>query len=111
MNSISCYSNCTYEMMPFNVQVLELEDVAEKVLVDEPVNLIVWNDDINTFDWVIKSLMDICDHTSEQAEQCAWIIHTKGKYAVKKGTRKKLNPMREALVDRGIGATVEELAQ
>ncbi|MCI4670027.1 MAG: ATP-dependent Clp protease adaptor ClpS [Bacteroidia bacterium] len=98
-------------MMPLNVQVLELEEVEEIVLVDEPVSLIVWNDEVNTFDWVIKSLMDVCDHSSEQAEQCAWIIHTKGKYAVKKGPRKKLNPMREALVDRGIGATVEELAQ
>ncbi len=97
--------------MPLNAQVLELEEVKENVGVDEPVSLIVWNDHVNTFDWIIKSLMDICDHSSEQAEQCAWIIHTKGKYAVKKGPRKKLNPMREALVDRGIGATVEELAQ
>lgn len=95
-------------MMPLNVDVLELTEVNEQVGVDEPVNLIVWNDDINTFDWVIKSLMDICDHSSEQAEQCAWIIHTKGKYAVKRGPRKKLGVMREALVDRGIGATVEE---
>ncbi|MEO0898789.1 MAG: ATP-dependent Clp protease adaptor ClpS [Bacteroidota bacterium] len=100
--------NNPFKMMPLNVDVLELTEVNEQVGVDEPVNLIVWNDDINTFDWVIKSLMDICDHSSEQAEQCAWIIHTKGKYAVKRGPRKKLGVMREALVDRGIGATVEE---
>ena len=93
--------------MPLNAQVLELEDVKEKVGVDEPVNLIVWNDNINTFDWVIKSLVEICGHTHEQAEQSAMIIHYKGKYAVKKGSRRKLNPMREGLVDRGIGATVE----
>ncbi|MEL6626631.1 MAG: ATP-dependent Clp protease adaptor ClpS, partial [Bacteroidota bacterium] len=55
----------------------------------------------------IKSLVEICGHTHEQAEQSAMIIHYKGKYAVKKGSRKKLNPMREGLVDRGIGATVE----
>lgn len=91
-----------------NVLIKEAVLVQEDVQVDTPVSLIVWNDNINTFDWVIKSLVDICDHTHDQAEQCAWIIHTKGKYAVKHGPRNKLNPMREALVDRGIGATVEE---
>ena len=88
----------------------ELEHVLERVNVDDPVSLIVWNDNINTFDWVIESLVEICGHTREQAEQCAMIIHYKGKYAVKTGSLKKLTPMREALVDRGIGATVEELA-
>lgn len=88
----------------------ELEDVSVLSSVDDPVNLIVWNDNINTFDWVIESLMDVCEHTFEQAEQCAMIIHYKGKYAVKRGARKKITPMREALVDRGIGATVEEMA-
>lgn len=93
-----------------NVLIKEAELVLEDIDLDTPVNLIVWNDEINTFDWVIKSLVEICDHTYEQAEQSAWIIHYKGKYTVKKGPRKKINPMREALVDRGIGATVEELA-
>lgn len=70
-------------------------------------NLIVHNDNVNTFEWVIDSLVDICQHTPEQAEQCAYIIHYKGKYAVKNGEEKKLSPMREALVDRGINATLE----
>lgn len=91
-----------------NAAVKELELVQEVVSTDDPVNLIVWNDEINTFDWVIKSLMEVCGHTADQAEQCAWIIHYKGKYAVKQGPRKKITPMREGLVDRGIGATVEE---
>lgn len=69
--------------------------------------LIVWNDEVNTFDWVIQSLVEVCEHAPEQAEQCAWIIHYKGKYAVKHGTEDDLRPMREALTDRGIGATVE----
>ncbi len=69
--------------------------------------LVVHNDDVNTFDWVIESLVDICNHTHEQAEQCAYIIHYKGKYAVKEGPKGKLSPMREALVDRGINATLE----
>lgn len=89
-------------------QTRELEEILEDIGVDEPVNLIVWNDEVNTFDWVIKSLVDVCEHTQEQAEQCAWIIHYKGKYAVKHGSLNKLKPMREALVDRGIGATLEE---
>ncbi len=85
----------------------ELEIVKEHENIDEPVKLVVWNDEVNTFDWVIQSLMDVCGHDNEQAEQCAWIIHYKGKYTVKIGPMKKLSVMREALVDRGIGATVE----
>ena len=91
-----------------NVLIKEAEQVLERTTTDDPVSLIVWNDEINTFDWVIRSLVEICGHTTEQAEQCAWIIHYKGKYVVKKGSMKKLTPMREALVDRGIGATLEE---
>jgi ATP-dependent Clp protease adaptor protein ClpS len=88
--------------------VKELEEVLQDVGSATPVNLIVWNDETNTFDWVIQSLVEICGHTAEQAEQCAWIIHSKGKYIVKRGPRNKLAPMREGLVDRGIGATVED---
>lgn len=72
--------------------------------------LIVWNDEVNTFDWVIKSLVEICHHTMEQAEQCALFVHFKGKYAVKRGDFDTLRPMCEALLDRGITATVEEMA-
>lgn len=72
--------------------------------------LIVWNDEVNTFDWVIKSLVEVCHHTVEQAEQCALFVHFKGKYAVKHGDFDMLRPMCEALLDRGITATVEEMA-
>lgn len=74
-------------------------------------NLIVWNDEVNTFDWVIETLVEVCSHTHEQAEQCAYIIHFQGKYAVKQGDYETLNPMREAIIDRGINATIEELAE
>lgn len=74
-------------------------------------HLIVWNDEINTFDWVIESLIDICNHTREQAEQCALLIHFKGKYSVYHGEYKKLRPMCNALLDRGITATVETTAK
>lgn len=74
-------------------------------------NLVVWNDEINTFDWVIETLVDVCGHTREQAEQCAYIIHFHGKYAVKQGDYETLNPMREAIIDRGIDATLEEMVE
>src|SRR5437762_10614347 len=79
--------------------------------VDEPCNLIVWNDNVNTFDWVIETLMEVCGHTEEQAEQSAFIIHYHGKYAVKQGDYETLKPMREAIIDRGINATIEEMVE
>jgi ATP-dependent Clp protease adaptor protein ClpS len=82
-------------------------EIDSDVLVDLEHNLIVWNDNVNTFDWVIESLVDVCDHSPEQAEQCALYIHHKGKYAVKKGTFDFLRPKAEALIDRGIQATID----
>lgn len=73
-------------------------------------SLIVWNDEVNTFDWVIETLIEICNHTPEQAEQCAMFIHFKGKYAVKQGDYDTLKPMCDAITDRGIGATIEVMA-
>jgi len=69
--------------------------------------LIVHNDDHNTFDWVIECLVEICKHSHEQAEQCSYFIHYKGKYAVKHGELPKLKPMKDALTDRGLSATIE----
>ncbi|MFT4063057.1 MAG: ATP-dependent Clp protease adaptor ClpS [Edaphocola sp.] len=83
------------------------EDIATDVLDAAMRHIIIWNDDVNTFDWVIDSLVEICHHTPEQAEQCALMIHHKGKYAVKKGVFDTLRPMCEALIDRGINATID----
>ena len=74
---------------------------------DSPLQLILWNDQVNTFEWVIVTLIEICGHSEEQAEQCAYIIHTKGKYGVKKGDYDTLKPMCDSITDRGIGATIE----
>lgn len=86
-------------------------DIETDVLVKEQAvtihNLIVWNDEVNTFDWVIDSLIDICHHSPESAEQCALIVHFNGKYAVKKGNFDTLRPMCEALLDRGISASID----
>jgi ATP-dependent Clp protease adaptor protein ClpS len=78
--------------------------------VDQPFQLIVWNDEVNTFEWVIETLVEICKHSYEQAEQCAYIIHFRGKYAVKQGSYDELKPMCDAITERGIGATVESVA-
>ncbi len=85
----------------------ELIDVKLNVAKETSYNLVVWNDEVNTFGWVIDTLILICAHTIEQAEQSAMIIHTKGKYAVKNGSFDFLKPMCEAIIDRGINATIE----
>ena len=73
-------------------------------------HLVVWNDEVNTFDWVIKALIDICNHEQEQAEQCTMLIHYKGKCSVKEGDYDDLKAMCDGITDRGIGATIEEMA-
>jgi ATP-dependent Clp protease adaptor protein ClpS len=70
-------------------------------------DLIVFNDDVNTFDHVIESLVKICKHESEQAEQCTWIIHYKGKCHVKRGGYEKLETMCTSLLNRGISAEIQ----
>ena len=86
------------------------EDVDVLTSVEEPFSLIVWNDEVNTFEWVIETLIDVCGHSAEQAEQCAYIIHFQGKYAVKNGTYDDLKPQCDAITERGIGATIEMVA-
>jgi ATP-dependent Clp protease adaptor protein ClpS len=95
-----------------NPRPVELMDDDVDILTDteDPCSLVVWNDEVNTFEWVIETLMDICKHSAEQAEQCAMIIHTQGKYAVKRGSYEALKPMCDAITDRGIGATIEILS-
>jgi ATP-dependent Clp protease adaptor protein ClpS len=85
----------------------EEEDTDVLTETDNPFSLIVWNDEVNTFEWVIETLMEVIGHSLEQAEQCAMIIHTKGKYAVKRGSYDELKPYCDAITDRGIGATIE----
>ena len=87
----------------------EDEDTVVLTTPDDPFSLIVWNDEVNTFEWVIQTLMEVCGHALEQAEQCAMIIHTKGKYAVKQGSYDELKPQCDAITERGINATIEEI--
>lgn len=74
---------------------------------EEERKLILYNDDHNYFEYVIEALMQVCDHTEEQAEQCALIVHYKGKCDVKHGGYEKLDPMRQALIERGLSVTIE----
>ncbi len=86
-------------------------DLEEDVLTieDTDINkkLVIYNDDFNSFDHIINCLVKYCKHTAEQAEQSAWIIHTKGKYSVKEGSFDSLKPMEEALTENGIDAKIE----
>jgi ATP-dependent Clp protease adaptor protein ClpS len=85
--------------------------IEEEVLIAENVainnNIILYNDDVNTFDFVIETLKEVCGHEQIQAEQCTWLVHLKGKCAVKTGSLNKLRPIKDALIDRGLTASIE----
>jgi len=70
-------------------------------------DLVVHNDDFNTFEFVIKTLIEVCKHEPEQAEQCTLIIHHIGRCAVKSGDYSTLHPMYSEILLRGITATIE----
>ncbi len=70
-------------------------------------HLIVYNDNVNTFDWVIQSLCEVCGHNEEQAEQLSLLIHFKGKASVKEDVFERLEPLKTGLTDRGINAVIE----
>ncbi|AMQ54948.1 ATP-dependent Clp protease adaptor ClpS [Algoriphagus sanaruensis] len=96
-------------MIEFNHSLPEIEEIElllEEILDQEASELVVFNDDVNTFEHVIQVLMKVCNHTQEQAEQCTLIIHYKGKCSVKKGSRSELKPMCEAILDSGIQAAI-----
>ncbi len=79
----------------------------EDISAGAPSELIVYNDDFNTFDWVIACFQEILGHSSIQAEQLAMLIHLKGKATVKSGHLDELKPQKDALVDRGLSAVIE----
>jgi len=87
-----------------SVEILQINELDE--LLVETRDLVVFNDNVNTFDFVIQTLIEVCKHTPEQAEQCTLIIHYRGKCSVKKGSFEELRPMRDAITERGIGAAI-----
>lgn len=84
----------------------QLLEVEEQVVEEDVCDLVVFNDDVNTFEHVINTLVKVCKHSMEQAEQCTLLIHYKGKCIVKHGSFKELRPMCEAILDAGITATI-----
>jgi len=86
------------------------------VLIDESIltelankySLILWNDDYNTFDHVIECLRIICKHEEKQAEQCAMIVHSKGKCQIKSGELQELQDMKDHLIDQGLSVTIQK---
>jgi len=70
-------------------------------------DLILFNDEVNTFDFVIETLIEVCKHHTEQAEQCALIAHMKGRCPVKKGIVDILQPMKSEMTNRGLTVTIE----
>jgi len=100
-----------------SLQVINFVDMSERTLLQESEelltisekekNLILHNDDHNTFDFVIETLVEVCDHEYPQAEQCAMITHFKGKCDVKKETFDVLKPMKLELQNRGLTVSIE----
>lgn len=87
-----------------------IEKVLEEVLVEEAVGfnneIVLFNDDVNTFDHVIETLIRVCNHTAEQAEQCAILVHYKGKCTVKTGSFDELKPLCLQLLEAGLSAEI-----
>lgn len=96
-NSIRDYENPKRQ---YEEEVLVLDDT------DEVYKLVLHNDDIHTFDYVIDSLIEICKHTLEQAEQCTILVHFKGKCTVKTGSMEVLKPMHEKLLSRELTSEI-----
>ena len=94
--------NPLLHISPFHEEV----EVLEEVRVSDLNELIVYNDDVNTFDHVIQTLIKVCKHSPEQAEQCTLLIHYKGKCTVKMGNFEELKPMRQGICERGISAEI-----
>ena len=87
-----------------------IEKVQEDILVEEQIGInneiVLYNDDVNTFDHVIESLVAICNHSHEQAEQCALLVHYKGKCTVKTGSYDELEPLCSRLLEVGLSAEI-----
>ncbi len=81
----------------FNQQTKEKAEYNELLVESKKFDLVLFNDDVNTFDWVIECLINICNHDEIQAEQSAYIVHYKGKCTVKSGDWEVLEPMHRAL--------------
>lgn len=83
-----------------------LEEVKTEVKKQKNYEIVLYNDDVNTFDHVIETLIHVCDHTPEQAEQCSILVHYKGKCTVKTGAYRDLKPRCSKLLEEGLSAEI-----
>lgn len=87
-----------------------IEKIQEDVLIDEQTEInneiVLFNDDVNTFEHVIETLVRVCQHAAEQAEQCAILVHYKGKCTVKTGSFDELRPQCTQLLEAGLSAEI-----
>ncbi len=90
-----------------DIDVLIEDEVTDDTGTGELSYLIVYNDEVNTFEWVIQCFEDVLKHSNEQAEQLSLIIHSKGKATVKTAPLKELRPKKDALVEKGLSAVIE----
>ncbi|MDB4161175.1 ATP-dependent Clp protease adaptor ClpS [Bacteroidia bacterium] len=95
--------------MIWSTKTEEVEELDVLVAVNQGAAIVLYNDDLNTFDHVIYCLIKYCKHTAEQAEQCAMLVHYKGKCQVKNGSEIELLPICQALTEKGLSAVIEEL--
>lgn len=88
------------------MQELELPELELDELLNESNSLMVFNDEVNSFDHVINTLIRVCKHSNEQAEQCTFLIHYRGKCSVKNGEWDELKPLAQAICEAGIDARI-----
>jgi ATP-dependent Clp protease adaptor protein ClpS len=84
-----------------------IEKLQSKTEIKNNHQIVLFNDEVNTFDFVIEALMNTCEHSIEQAEQCAMITHYKGKCGVKTGSMKELKPRCNKLLELGLSASIK----
>lgn len=90
-----------FDLNPRTQQETEVLEQQEDIL-----KIVLFNDEVNSFDWVISSLIEVCEHSAEQAEQCAILTHYKGKCVVKSGAYADLEPRCTNLLERGLSAEI-----
>lgn len=91
---------------PFEEELLVVDEIVDEA-VDTPAQLVVYNDDVNTFEWVVQCFMEVLNHSEVQAEQLSLLIHFKGKATVKTAPYQVLKPKKDALIERGLSAVIE----
>ena len=93
--------------MKFATQTEQEFDLETLLVAEDIRNIVLYNDDVNTFDFVIDTLIELCKHDALQAEQCAMLVHFKGRCEVKKGSYDELEPICSSLLERGLTAEIQ----